>query len=241
MRQPSGGGCSVPDQPRRRTWALQLVIGILLAALAFTIVVQWRQTDEDSYEGLRKNELVELLKSLDSANERVSNRIREMTQTRNELRTDTRKSQAAGKVARQRAQRLSILAGAVPAKGPGIVITIDDPEHLIDSAILLDAVQELRDAGAEVIAVNDSVRIVANSYFLNDDDQVKIDGQSVSRPFTIQAIGDPHTLATAMQFRGGLTDRVETRGANMAVHKHKKISVTALAELKSQKVARSSD
>src|SRR5699024_2020502 len=104
--------------------------------LAFTIVVQWRQTDEDSYEGLRKNELVELLKSLDSANERVSNRIREMTQTRNELRTDSRKSQAAGKVARQRAERLSILAGAVPAKGPGIVITIDDPEQLIDSAIL---------------------------------------------------------------------------------------------------------
>src|SRR5690625_6021751 len=202
MRPPSGGGCSVPDQPRRRTWALQLVIGILLGVLAFTIVVQWRQTDEDSYEGLRKNELVELLKSLDSANERVSNRIREMTQTRNELRTESRKSQAAGQVARQRAERLSILGGAVAAQGPGIVITIDDPEQLIDSAILLDAVQELRDAGAEVIAVNDAVRIVANSYFLNDDDQVKIDGQSVSRPFTIQAIGDPHTLATAMQFRG---------------------------------------
>lgn len=231
----------MPDQPRRRTWALQLVIGILLGVLAFTIVVQWRQTDEDSYEGLRKNELVELLKSLDSANERVSNRIREMTQTRNELRTDSRKSQAAGKVARQRAERLSILAGAVPAKGPGIVITIDDPEQLIDSAILLDAVQELRDAGAEVIAVNDAVRIVANSYFLNDDDQVKIDGQSVSRPFTIQAIGDPHTLATAMQFRGGLADRVETRGASMTVHEQQKISVTALAELKSRKVARSGD
>ena len=231
----------MPDQPRRRTWALQLVIGILLGVLAFTIVVQWRQTDEDSYEGLRKNELVELLKSLDSANERVSNRIREMTQTRNELRTDSRKSQAAGKVARQRAERLSILAGAVPAKGPGIVITIDDPEQLIDSAILLDAVQELRDAGAEVIAVNDAVRIVANSYFLNDDDQVKIDGQSVSRPFTIQAIGDPHTLATAMQFRGGLADRVETRGASMTVREQQKISVTALAELKSRKVARSGD
>lgn len=231
----------MPDQPRRRTWALQLVIGILLGVLAFTIVVQWRQTDEDSYEGLRKNELVELLKSLDSANERVSNRIREMTQTRNELRTDSRKSQAAGKVARQRAERLSILAGAVPAKGPGIVITIDDPEQLIDSAILLDAVQELRDAGAEVIAVNDAVRIVANSYFLNDDDQVKIDGQSVSRPFTIQAIGDPHTLATAMQFRGGLADRVETRGASMTVREQQKISVTALAELKSRKVARPND
>lgn len=231
----------MPDQPRRRTWALQLVIGLLLGVLAFTIVVQWRQTDEDSYEGLRKNELVELLKSLDSANERVSNRIREMTQTRNELRTDSRKSQAAGKVARQRAERLSILAGAVPAKGPGIVITIDDPEQLIDSAILLDAVQELRDAGAEVIAVNDAVRIVANSYFLNDDDQVKIDGQSVSRPFTIQAIGDPHTLATAMQFRGGLADRVETRGASMTVREQQKISVTALAELKSRKVARPND
>src|SRR5699024_9809528 len=128
MRPPSGGGCSVPDQPRRRTWALQLVIGLLLGVLAFTIVVQWRQTDEDSYEGLREIELVEWLKSLEYANERVSNRIREMPQPRNDLRTDSRKSQAAGKVARQRAERLSILAGAVPAKGPGIVITIDDPE-----------------------------------------------------------------------------------------------------------------
>src|SRR5699024_2524618 len=209
--------CSVPDQPRRRTWALQLVIGILLGVLAFTIVVQWRQTDEDSYEGLRKNELVELLKSLDSANERVSNRIREMTQTRNELRTDSRKSQAAGKVARQRAERLSILAGAVPAKGPGIVITIDDPEQLIDSAILLDPVEEFREARADVIPVNDAVRVVANSCSISDGDHVKIDGQSVGRPFTIQAPGDPRTLSTSMQFRGGLADRVETRGASMTV------------------------
>lgn len=225
----------------RRSWTTQILVAVLMAALAFTVVVQVRQTNDETYTGMRKSELVELLKSLDSANDRVNKRIREMTTTHDELQTDTRKNRAAKKLARERAERLSILAGAVPAAGPGIEIVIEDPEHFVDSAILLDAVQELRDAGAEVLAVNSTVRIVAQSYFLDDDDQISIDGHTIRRPFTIEAIGDPHTLSSAMKFRGGLDDRVTARGASVKIREHSKISISVLAELKADRVAEPDD
>ena len=56
---------------------------------------------------------------------------------------------------------LGILAGTVAAEGPGIVVTIDGVD---DAALLLDTVQELRDAGAEAIQLGD-VRVVASTYF----------------------------------------------------------------------------
>ncbi len=58
---------------------------------------------------------------------------------------------------------------------------IDD--RAIDAPSLLDAVQELRDAGAEAIVINGVARVVAQTYFLDDDDAIRVGGLEVKRPF----------------------------------------------------------
>ena len=58
---------------------------------------------------------------------------------------------------------LRILTGTVAATGPGVTLTIDDPDGSVTAATLLDGVEELRDAGAEAIEINDSVRVVAST------------------------------------------------------------------------------
>ena len=49
-------------------------------------------------------------------------------------------------------------------------MTITDPEGEIERGALLDTVQELRDAGAEVIQVG-PVRVVAQTCFTDGDDR----------------------------------------------------------------------
>ena len=218
----------------------QIVVAVLLAGLAFAMTVQIRHEAPSDYSGVRSGELVELLRSLDSANERINSQVNDLTITRNDLLNSTQRSEKAEKQARKRADDLSILAGTAGASGPGVALTINDPDERIDAAALLDAIEELRDSGAEVIAINGTARVVAQTYFLDDDGAVRVGGREIKRPFVIEAIGDPSTMEQAMRFRGGLADKVQNRGGRITISKNDKITITALADIKRPEYAQPS-
>jgi uncharacterized protein YlxW (UPF0749 family) len=216
----------------------QVAVAVLIGGLAFAITVQVRDDGTDDYAGVRGDDLVVLLKSLDSANERLSTQIDELTETRNGLLSSTQLSAKAKKQAKERAEDLAILAGTSAATGPGVEVVIDDPGKDIDASALLDAVEELRDAGAEAIVVNGVARVVAQTYFLDDGDDIRVGGREVKRPYRIEAIGDSSTMAGAVRFLGGLEDRVTTRGGTATVTEKDKVSITALADVKAPEYAR---
>ncbi len=225
----------MPDRSWRsmlRPTAAQIAVALLLAMLAFAITLQVRHKDPADYAGVRKGDLVELLRSLDAANDRINTQVNDLTLTRNQLLDSTRKSEEATKQASKRADDLGILAGSVGAEGPGISITINDPDRAIDAAAMLDAVEELRDAGAEVIAINGTARVVAQTYFLDDDNGIRVGGREMKPPYLIEAIGDASTMSQAVTFRGGLADKVQNRGGTINVTTHEKITITALADIK---------
>jgi uncharacterized protein YlxW (UPF0749 family) len=227
---------------RFRRWSrptgMHLLIGGLIAVLGFGMATQFVQDDATDYTSVRGVELVELLKSIDAANERLGTQIEDLTQTRDELLSSTRRSEDAEEEARKRSDQLAILAGSAGATGPGVAVTIDDPDEAVSANQLLDAVQELRDAGAEAIAINGTARVVAQTYFLDDEGSVVVGGREVKRPFVIEAIGDPATMSEAVRFRGGLIDRVSNAGGKATVEERDKVTITALADVKGPEYAR---
>ncbi len=227
------------DRPRGRL-GTQLVMAALLGGLAFAVTVQVRGDDTDTYSTLRQTELVELLRSLDAANERASEQVDELTRTRDELASSSAQSQEAQRQADKRAQQLGILAGTLGARGTGVELVVEDPDGEVNAAILLDAVEELRDAGAEAIVVNGTARVVAQTYFVDEGDEVRVGGRTLTRPFVIEAIGDPSTLAEAMRIRGGLLDRVENGGGTLEIVERDTITITALADTQAPEYARPS-
>ncbi len=233
---------SPPAESRFRRWSrptgMRLVMAVLIGILGFAITTQISQDDATDYTSVRGVELVELLKSIDAANERLGTQIDELTETRDDLLTSSRRSEDAEKQARKRSEQLAILAGSAGATGPGVAVTIDDPDEAVSANQLLDAVQELRDAGAEAIAVNGTARVVAQTYFLDDERAVVIGGREVKRPFVIEAIGDPDTMSEAVRFRGGLVDRVANVGGTATVVERDKVTITALADVKGPEYAR---
>jgi uncharacterized protein YlxW (UPF0749 family) len=219
-----------------------LVVGLLVAVLAFTMTVQWRQDDEtEDFSGVRGAELAELLKSLDATNARLSQQIETLRTSRDDLRDSTNRSAEARKAAVERANALAILAGTVGAEGPGIEITITAPAGAVTASVLIDAVQEMRDAGAEAIALNGVARVVAQTWFLDDDAGVRVGGRVLKPPYVMEVIGDPDTLADAVTFRGGLADRVEGRGGEIEVEERPTIQVTAVADAPEPQYARPAD
>ncbi len=187
----------------------QSVLALLLAVLAFAVVVQVRTRGEDStYATARRADLVQLLDGLNAERQRMETELAELQRTKSELSSGADRERVAREQARERTEQLNVLAGAIPAEGPGIAITIGDPKKLVTADLLLDAIEELRDSGAEVIEINDTVRVVASTWLATGPDGLIVDGQVVGFPMILEAIGDPHSLEEAARFRGGLVSEL---------------------------------
>lgn len=189
----------------------QIVVGAVLFVAALLIVWTIRsQAAHPDYSNLRRTELVQLLDNLSAETRRLESEVRDLTTTRDQLSSGAEGAKVVDDETRRRINQLQILAGTVPAQGPGIRLTIHDPHAAVTPELLLDALEELRDAGAEVVEFNDGVRVVASSWIdLDDRGGIVVDGVSLTRPIIIEAIGDSATLEAGARFRGGLVSEVE--------------------------------
>ncbi len=227
-----------PSGPSKGRWArlakparAQVVVALLLAALGFAAVTQVSSNgSDDTYAGRREQDLVDLLNGLAGASSRSQSEIARLEQTRRDLQSSTLQRNAALEQARIEVDTLNILAGLVPVTGPGIRVTINDPEGNVGIDVLLDTVQELRTAGAEAMVFNEEVRVVAQTAFEEGVGGVVIDGQQLSAPYVIDVIGEPNALEGAITFRQGPEADVEEGGGTVEFEVLETLAITAVRE-----------
>jgi uncharacterized protein YlxW (UPF0749 family) len=196
----------------------QVVVAVLLAAVGFGAVLQVRTNDDDStYSGYREQDLIQVLNGLAGTSQRAQSEITRLQQSRAKLESDTSKRQAALDQANTQDTTLRILAGLVPVTGPGIRVTITETTGQVNVDSFIDLVQELRSNGAEAIQINGKARLVAQSSFGQGADGLYVDHQLLTPPYTVEAIGEPATLAGAVTFARGPQDEFADDGATMKV------------------------
>ncbi|HEX5510763.1 MAG TPA: DUF881 domain-containing protein [Actinomycetales bacterium] len=216
----------------------QLLAGLLCAVLGFALVVQFRQTQDSSLENLRETDLVRILDDVSQRASRLEDESDELRSTRDQLLSSSNQEQVARQAAQERVDVLGVLAGTAPATGPGIQLVITDPHAELGAVTLLDAVQELRDAGAEAMQVGD-VRIVASTSFVNDSDGVRVDGTLLHSPYVFQVIGDPKTLSPALGIPGGVLATVnQSQSGSATVTEMDEVVVDALRRVEQPQYAR---
>jgi uncharacterized protein YlxW (UPF0749 family) len=157
--------------------------------------------------------------------------VADLQRTRDTLRGDAASSETALTVARGQAETLGILAGTVPVVGPGVRVTVEARSGVLGTDQLLNGIEELRDAGAEAIELNDKVRVVAQTGITDaPDGGLIVDGQPIRSPYVIDAIGDPHTLATALQFDGGFVVEVQEVGGSVDIKESRSIEIASTVD-----------
>jgi uncharacterized protein YlxW (UPF0749 family) len=207
----------------------QVMVAVLLAVLGFAAVTQVHANGrDDAYVGARQGDLIQYINNLSLASQRTETEITKLQQTRDSLRNDAQSRRTAVERARQQASALGILAGTEPAVGPGVRITVRGSAASVGTNQLLNGLEELRDAGAEVIEMNDKVRVVAQTSLSDASGGVRVDGQLLRPPFVIDAIGDPHTLSTAMDFTGGFISEVRDVGGKVSVEKRDRVEIVSV-------------
>lgn len=205
-----------------------VLIGALLALLGFGLAVQFRSnSSNDSLATAREDDLVRILDDQNSRIQRLQTQISDLQTARSKL-SDTGNNVAA---ARQEAQRqadaLALLTGTVAAHGPGISVRITDPTGGLKAEDLLDVVEELRGAGAEVIEFG-GVRIGVNSAFVDSSAGPVLDGTTLRAPYEVLAIGDAKTMDTALNIPTGVVSVVRNAGGAATITESGSISISAV-------------
>jgi uncharacterized protein YlxW (UPF0749 family) len=132
----------------------------------------------------------------------------------------------------------------VPATGPGVSLTIQDPAHGVAAEAMLDVINELRAAGAEAMEIRGdqngqqvSVRVGVDTWVVGSAGALMIDSITVGPAYSVLAIGDPPTLAAAMNIPGGAMDSIERVGGSMVIQQSDRVDVTALRQPKPRQYA----
>lgn len=204
--------------------ALALVVGFMGATAAQT-QVQRAGTVAKLTEDQRYRLSAGTLDLLDD-NEKLRTEIKsirdEVTRLQNALATGS----AASNELNASLQTLKLFAGLTEVEGPGVTVTLRDSKlapsdsmdvagQIIHDTDVLRIVNELRNAGAEAVAINNkrlgpgtNVRCVGTT--------VLVDEARVASPIVIRAVGEPETLFGGINLPGGILSELKAVDPEMA-------------------------
>lgn len=234
------GAGDPPAAPTRSSHRVAgVLIGVLVLLLGFAIAVQVRSSSGDNLADARQDDLIRILDDQNSRADRLRQQLTQLQDTEQQLQASGDKDSVAYAQAEQQLTALRVLLGLVPATGPGITMTITDPDHQLGPEDLLDVVQELRGAGAEAVQF-DSVRVGTDSAFTassTGDAPPQLDGTTLTAPYKVIAIGDPPTLDRALNIFGGVAATVRAAGGDVVIVQQPGVTVTATRALPSTSLA----
>jgi uncharacterized protein YlxW (UPF0749 family) len=217
-----------------------VLVVVVTVLIGFLLVSRLR--GEESFtqrlEAESEEDLARILAGLTAEADALREEVSGLRLQLAELEASSRSDEAAAQSAERQLQALEVLAGTVPVTGPGITMRILDLDRAVTYDTLIDVVQELRDAGAEAVAVNNR-RVGAGSAFGEDDGVVTLDGSPISPPYQVTAIGQAATLEGGLEIPGGALDTLQAlKGVDVVVTRAAEIDIPALAKAPAFRAAR---
>ena len=220
---------------------ISLILGIMCMLLTLGTVIQIKTvsgTGTTISTNAKENELRDAVLKV---KEKYDNLYEELERIENQLeveRTNSTQNNTELTELENTIKQGNKILGLSEVTGHGLIITVDDndkialnewlfdPNYLIvHDTDLINIVNELKNAGAEAISINDQ-RIVTTSAIECDGNVIKINGVKLGAPFEIKAIGFPETLINIDRFGGYTQILRETRKLKVSVEKSDKEKIT---------------
>lgn len=214
---------------------MAISIGIACFALALVMSMQYKvvqETDITSIENMRETELRTELSSWKAKYEEINEKYEETENMISQYQTKKESNNETSELLNKELSSIEKALGKTDVQGEGITITLNnaaDTDTLINADDLLIIVNQLRNAGAEAISINDQ-RIVNMSDIVNInindyDFFIKVNGERILAPYIIKAIGNQSYLEGALLGNGGKLDELEKLGQQVSLQKDKKLQI----------------
>lgn len=215
-----------------------IIIGILCFVTAASICVLYRSVHTYTTEGqasvqsMTENKLRDkVLKEQDNYN-KLQEELEIAQLNLESLRKASATNSEEAKSLEEQLTETNRLLGYTDIKGKGIVITLKDADSsdentynsIVHNLDLVDVVNELFNAGAEAISINDQ-RIVSTTSIICNGNIVRINNEKIAVPFVIKAIGAPDALYDTMTRPDSYLDTMEKDKIKIEVEKKNDITV----------------
>ena len=209
-----------------------ITVGIACLALATVMFMQFKmvnQTDINELEVMREDELRTELANWKAKYEEAENQYQEKTKKLEDYnKTEASEEETEGLV-KNELEQVNLILGKTDVEGHGITITLQenkDAEAGITSDNLNMIVNELKEAGAEAISINDE-RIInmTDIVSVNENTVTRVNQQRVVSPYVIKAIGNQTYLEGAISGNGGEGDKLEKLGHTVSITKSNKVQI----------------
>ena len=183
-----------PNRQGRR-WLLALVAVLIGALFAVSAVRTTRTAPALEQE---RRELISRVRAAEQQQDTLRTRLGELDRETSRLRDDALGGDTDARRLQDQIGGLEPTVGTVAVRGPGILIVVDDApggtgeERVLDVDLQIMA-NGLWASGAEAIAINGH-RLSSLTAIRSAGEAVTVDYRSLTRPYRVEAIGDPRTL-----------------------------------------------
>jgi uncharacterized protein YlxW (UPF0749 family) len=189
-----------------RSWLAQISLFAVALLVGVLLVGQLRsQSRPTEISTLSAQELSQLVDQLSTRKRELRSALSDLRETVRQYSEAGTQGQSAIDVTREDLRRVAAFGGLAPVQGQGVVLQVNGD---LDAIALNDLLNELRNAGAEALAV-DQIRITNRSVAVQGPVSLLIDGKQVGRAFTLSAIGSPDGLLSTMERPGGIIAQLQ--------------------------------
>ncbi len=222
---------------KKESKVMAITLGIVCFVLFFVIFIQFRtieKTDISGIEQMQEEQLKEALSQWKTKYEEVSSKLEDTSSKIKEYEEKKKSNQEATELVEKELETANMILGKTDVEGEGIEITIKDPEEtdvegnqikLVEAEDLMQAVNELKRAGAEAISINDQ-RVVNMTDIANLGTRyIIVNSWQISSPYTIKAIGDRSHLESALSIKNGYVDQMKANGITVNIDDKKNIVI----------------
>ena len=217
-----------------------IVLGVMCFALTAGTCVQIRTVNNTNSTVSNNYEENNLRAEVLRYKERYDNKVKDLENAELELekeRESATKNDTALKEKEEKITEGNKILGLTEVTGPGVIVTLGDSKKdasssldpsmlLVHDTDVLSVINELKNAGAEAISINDQ-RIINMSdiVFIDAAGIIRVNGERILAPYTIKAIGNSSYLESSLIGNGGVIDEMKKKDQDVTIHKENNITI----------------
>lgn len=211
----------------------KVLMALVCVALGIMVSYQLKYSRAAAPGTSSSTDLAKQVANLKTKNEELTNKVNEYEKKINEYEAGAASESKVVDNLKKDLDNVKKLAGLTDVEGPGVEITLTPLADVltnqtvrIQSADLLDVINELNSSGAEAISINGE-RFTARTQIREAGYVLKINDTAFSptEPFIIKAIGDTNILAGAFRLPQGVKDTLAKFSIEMKITESDKVTI----------------
>ena len=213
-----------------------LVFGILCLILTFAITVQLRVSslsESESSQTKITDKLKDEIFRLNDENVKLAEKFQNTTSELDDARNQAAQNDSSSKDTSELIKKYTIVSGKTDVTGQGIIIKYKPSDNETKADIvkdLRDIVNEIKNAGAEAIEINNQ-RIVGTTAIEMVKNKIEINDTEVSGNFIIKAIGDSNLMYSGLIRPGGTIENIRESGVSIEINSENTIKINKYNEI----------